>query len=72
MRYRIYAYAYEYGWELYSIAYKQKSIDKIINDIDRYEYGQYIVIKETDRDEVIDMSFLEKPKIKSKKHKGVK
>lgn len=62
MLYRVYAYAYQYGWELYSIAYKQKEVDNIINNIDHYEYGQYIIIKQTDRDEVIDMGFFKKDK----------
>lgn len=72
MLYRIYAYCYEYGWELYDTAYKQKEVDNIVNNIDRYEYGQYIVIKETDRDEVIDTGNFKKPKIKKKNKWGGK
>lgn len=70
MLYRIYAYAYEYGWELYSTAYKQKEVDNILNNIDRYEYGQYIVIKQTDRDDVIDSGFFQKPKVKKRGKKN--
>lgn len=72
MLYRIYAYCYEYGWELYDTAYKQKEVNNIVNNIDRYEYGQYIVIKETDRDEVIDTGNFKKPKIKKKNKWGGK
>lgn len=63
MKYRFYAYSYECGWELYTILYKEESIVRVINELDRYEYGQYIIVKETkDRDEIYDMGFLYKPK----------
>lgn len=68
MLYRIYAYAYEYGWELYATPHKKKEVDEIIENLDHYEYGQYIVVKQTDRDDVVDMGFFDK--IEKKADKG--
>lgn len=66
MKYRIYAYAYEYGWEKFYC--DEKRLEKIINSLDPYEYGQYIIIKElADRDEIISSGFISKPKIKKLK-----
>ena len=67
MLYRVYAYAYQYGWELYDSVYKEKDVNNILENIDKNEYGQYIIIKQTDRDEVIDMGFFKKDKGYAKK-----
>lgn len=62
MRYKVYAYAYEYGWEKY-VCSKEEEVKRIINNLDPYEYGQYIVIKGlNDRDEILDSGVIARPK----------
>lgn len=73
MKFRIYTYSYEYGWELYTIVSKQENILKTINNLSPYDYGQYIIVqKKKDRDEIYDSGIIAKPHIKklklSKKH----
>lgn len=72
MKYRIYAYAYEYGWEKFYCK-KQEQVKTIINELSPEEYGQYIVIKELpDRDEPMDFGFIANPhkkKLTKKKNK---
>lgn len=68
MKYRIYTYNYEYGWELYTIATKEENILNIINNLSPYDYGQYIIIKQKkDRDEVYDSGIIARPHIKKLK-----
>lgn len=62
MKFRFYAYSYNYGWELYTIIHKEENIQSIINNLDQYKYAQYIIVKETDRDEVYKIGFFQKPK----------
>lgn len=70
MKFRIYAYSYEYGWELYTIVTKEENILNIINDLSPYEYSQYIIVKQLkDRDEVYDIGFIAKPNKKIKRLK---
>lgn len=67
MKYRIYAYAYEYGWEKFYCK-KQEQVKTIIDELNPEEYGQYIVIKELpDRDEPFDYGFIAKPNKKKLK-----
>ena len=40
MQYRIYAYSYEYNWELYSIVNKKKELYDVIKNIDPSEYKE--------------------------------
>lgn len=54
MQYRIYAYSYEYNWELYAVENHKKELYNIIKNIDPSEYKEYMVIKRTDRDEIYD------------------
>ena len=62
MKYRVYVYSYEYGWEKYPCN-KEEEVNNVINNLDPYEYGQYIVVKELpDRDEPVDFGFIAKPK----------
>lgn len=66
-KYRVYAYAYEYGWEKFYCK-KQEQIKIIIDELSPEEYGQYIVIKELpDRDEPFDYGFIAKPNKKKLK-----
>ena len=65
MKYRIYAYSYECGWELHTIVNKEENIYKTINNLDPYDYGQYIIVKQTkDRDEIYDSGVIARPHIK--------
>lgn len=62
MKFRIYAYSYECGWELYTIVSKEENIYKTINNLDPYDYGQYIIVKQTkDRDEIYDSGVIARP-----------
>lgn len=68
MKYRVYAYAYEYGWEKFYC--DEKRLEKIINSLEPEDYGQYIIIKELpDRDEIVSSDVLVKPKVKKKRLK---
>lgn len=71
MIYKIYAYSYEFGWELNSIVSKQENILNTINNLSPYDYGQYMVIqKKKDRDEIYDSGVIARPhtmKLKNKK-----
>ena len=67
MKYRIYAYAYEYGWEKFYCK-KEEQIKQLVDELSPEEYGQYIVIKELDdRDEPFDYGFIAKPNKKKLK-----
>lgn len=69
MKYRIYLYSYEFGWELYTIVTKEESILETINNVSPYDYGQYIIVKQLeDRDEVYDCGIIASA-IKNKKSK---
>lgn len=66
MKYRVYAYAYDYGWEKFYC--DEKRLDKIISSLDPEDYGQYIIIKELhDRDEIADSGIIARPKTYTKK-----
>lgn len=68
MKYRLYAYAYGYGWEKF-ICNKER-LNNIISSLDPEDYGQYIIIKELhDRDEIVDSGIIAKPKKLTKKRK---
>lgn len=67
MQYRIYAYSYEYNWELYSIVNKKKEVYNVIKNIDPSEYKEYMVIKRTDRDEIYDSGKIAERKVKKLK-----
>lgn len=72
MKFRIYMYSYEYGWELYTIVTKEESILETINNVSPYDYGQYIIIKQLkDRDEIYDCGIIAGA-IKKKKTKKLK
>lgn len=63
MAYRLYLFGYEYGWITYGKDKdKLEDILKILEDLDPYEYGQYMIInKLKDRDEIYDNGFIAKP-----------
>lgn len=72
MGYRLYVYNYECGW----VRYKKNTLEQvkeIMEMLDPYEYGNYIIIDEkSDRDEPIDSGFIAKPhkmKLTKKKKK---
>lgn len=66
-KYRIYVYDYECGWEKYITNTKEEAYN-IINNLDPYEYSQYIIIKQLpDRDEPFDYGFIAKPNKKKLK-----
>lgn len=61
MKYRLYAYAYGYGWEKFIC--NEERLKNIISSLDPEDYGQYIIIKElADRDEIVDSGIIAKPK----------
>ena len=62
MRYKVYVYAYEYGWEKF-VCSKEEEVKRIINNLDPYEYGNYIIIDEkSDRYEILDSGVIARPK----------
>lgn len=70
MKYIIYTYSYQYGWELYRCETKLKQMYNVIENIDPYEYSQYIVIKrKKDRDEPFLNGIVAKPITKKKRLK---
>ena len=70
MNYRIYTYSYSFGWELQKIVNTIEEVQFIINNLDRYEYGTYIIVrhnKKLNMDEVIDLGFFSKEEKRKKK-----
>ena len=67
MGYRLYVYNYECGW----VRYKKNTLEQvkeIMEMLDPYEYGNYIIIDEkSDRDEPLDSGFIAKPHKKNLK-----
>ena len=53
MLYKIYAYAYKNGWQLCDVVNDEEKIENVLNSIDVYNYDRYMVIRWTDRDEVV-------------------
>lgn len=61
-KFRVYIYSYEYGPEMI-VRHNEEEVYDLINNLDPYEYSQYIIIKELpDRDEPFDYGFIAKPK----------
>lgn len=61
MRYRLYVNSYERGWEKI-ICRNIEEVNKQLENLNPYEYGRYIVIKELkDRDEPADCGYIAKP-----------
>lgn len=69
-KYRVYVYNYQCGFEKYITNTKEEAYN-LIENLDPYEYSQYILIKQLpDRDEPFDYGFIAKPNIKKLKRKG--
>lgn len=67
LKYRIYGHSYLNGWELIDVILHENEIDEILNNINKNEYGHFIVIKQTEYDEIYKSGYFEKPKNKIKK-----